>query len=193
VEKVVIVSGFAGSGKSTLAKRLAGHFGLKCVHASDLLKQLMEKKAAEIDTGATTEGKGWWESEEAREYMEKRSKDSSMDRELDRMLLKLIDSGNVVMDSWTMPWLSKKGFRIWLEVSPEARAERVSKRDGLDYESVHERIMSRDTKTAEIYRKTYGFDFGKDLSPFNIVIDAGMAADEVFEEAKAALEKYFNA
>ncbi len=191
-EKIIIVSGFAGSGKSTLAKKLAAAFDLKCVHASDLLKQLMEKKAEEINVNKTTEGRGWWETEEAKEFMKKRMNDGSMDRELDKMLLEIIEEGNVVLDSWTMPWLSKKGFRIWLEANAEERTKRVAGRDKLDYSEVLERIKSRDEKTTRIYRDLYGFEFGVDKTPFNIAIDAALPKEEVFKQAKQALERYFN-
>lgn len=189
--RVIIVSGFAGSGKSTLAEKLAIEFNLPCVHASDILRQLARKKAEEIDTTKTTAGSGWWESEEAKEYMKKRMSDGSLDKELDRMLLAIIDKGNVVMDSWAMPWLSKKGCKIWLNVAAEERAKRVSERDKLPYSEVLKKIKSRDEKTAEIYKKLYGFELGKDLSPFNLVIDAAKSPDEVFAQAKKGIEKIF--
>lgn len=192
-EKIIIVSGFAGSGKSTLAEKLAKHFGMKCIHASDLLRQLQDKKASELRPEESKAGSGWWETKEGKEFMKKRLEDMSMDRELDKLLLKVIDEGNVVVDSWTMPWLSKKGFKIWLDVSAEERAKRVAKRDCLDVKDVIERIEYRDVKTAEIYRNLYGFELGKDLKPFNLVARAEKTEEGVFEEAKKALERYFKA
>ena len=191
-EKIIIVSGFAGSGKSTLAEKLAKYFGLKCVHASDLLRQLQGKKAEELKPEESKAGSGWWETKEGKEFIKKRLADKSMDKELDKLLLKVIDNGNVVVDSWTMPWLSKKGFKIWLNVSAEERARRVAKRDNLEVSEVIEKINYRDTKTAEIYRNLYGFELGKDLKPFSLVAKAEKTEEAVFEEAKKALEKYFN-
>ncbi len=181
---LIIVSGFAGSGKSTLAEGLGKEFGLKVVHASHLLKELATKSVKELDTEHTEAGSGFWESADGKKYLDKRSKDTSMDKKLDRLLLKIADEGNVVLDSWTMPWLCKKGFKIWIETSALERAKRVAQRDNLAEKEVLEKIMERDKKTAEIYRKLYGFEIGKDLKPFHLVIQSdGLEEKKVLEIA----------
>ncbi|MDO8625631.1 MAG: AAA family ATPase, partial [Candidatus Diapherotrites archaeon] len=111
--RVILVCGLAGSGKSTLADRLALRFGLRCVHTSDVLRQLREKDADDIEVFKTKMQKGFWESEESKRFNAERLKDGSLDRQLEKKLLEIIEAGNVVMDSWTMPWLSKKGFKVW--------------------------------------------------------------------------------
>lgn len=187
---VIIVSGFAGSGKSTLAENLAKHFKLKCVHASDVLKQLLEKDVESIDLDKTTGGTGWWESSEGKKFMKQRTADGTLDKILDKKLLELIKKGNIVLDSWTMPWLSKAGYKIWLNTSIEERANRVSERDKLSIEEVKEKIASRDKETSLIYEKLYGFKMGKDLTPFNLILKTdGMSIEEVFEKAKKTIEK----
>jgi CMP/dCMP kinase len=192
MEKVIIVSGFAGSGKSTLADSLSQELGLRCIHASDLLKQLKEKQAGELDTAKTVGGKGWWESKEAEEYMKKRLEDESMDRKLDELLLQEIEKGKVVLDSWTMPWLSKKGFKIWLSASPETRAKRISGRDFLPEKEVAEKIKKRDAETAAIYKKIYGFELGKDFSPFNLILETdSLSEKQVFEKVLKEVKKNF--
>lgn len=190
-EKIaIIVSGFAGSGKSTLAENLARHFGLKCVHASDVLKQMLEKDIESIDLGKTAGGTGWWESEDGKKFMKQRIADGTLDRILDKKLLETIQQGNVVVDSWTMPWLSKAGYKIWLNTSIDERAKRVSERDSLPIEEVKKKIAERDIETAQIYEKLYGFQMGKDLTPFNLVLNTdSMEIGEVFEKAIKAIEK----
>ncbi len=187
---VIIVCGFAGSGKSTLAENLAKHFGLKCVHASDVLKQLMENDIESIDLGKTKPGMGWWESEEGKKFMKQRIADGTLDRVLDKKLLEIIEAGNVVVDSWTMPWLSKTGFKIWLNTSIEERTKRVSERDKLPIEEVRKKITNRDIETKQIYEKLYGFKMGEDLTPFNLVMNTNeMGIEQVFEIAKKEIEK----
>lgn len=189
---LIIVSGLAGSGKSTLAESLAKHFGLKCIHASDILRQLRDKKIDEIRHEQTIPGSGWWESVEGKAYLEKRLHDPSMDKALDKQLLKIAEAGKVVFDSWTMPWLCKQGFKIWLEAPLDVRAQRVSVRDNLSYEIVKERLSEKDMKTAMIYKSIYGFDLGKDFKPFHLMLKTeNLSADDVFERVKAAIQKNF--
>ena len=188
-DRVIIVSGLAGSGKSTLSQQIAKKFGMKCIHASGILRELMEKHVDEITEGAG-KNTGWWESSEGRKFLENRTKDGKFDRMLDKKLLEIIEHGNVVLDSWTMPWLSKKGFKIWLNASVEVRAKRVSGRDAKSIEDVEDSIRERDEKTANIYKELYGFDLGKDFSPFDFVLDTeSMKRQDVFEKALEALKK----
>jgi len=184
---LIIVSGFAGSGKSTLADNLGKHFGLPVVHASHLLQQLKSKQAQELDTSNTKAGSGWWESKEAQDYMKQRQKDASMDKALDKELLAIAGKGNVVLDSWTMPWLCKNGVKVWLNAKSETRAKRVSERDNLKYKDVLKKIKERDRKTAGIYKKIYGFEMGKDFSPFDVVIITDKLAQE--DVRKIAIKK----
>lgn len=189
---LIIVCGFAGSGKSTLTENLAKHFGIPFVHASDVLKQLRSKKPHEIDAKKTAPGKGFWESAEGDAFMKQREKDDSTDRALDKMLLEIADKGNVVLDSWTMPWLCKKGFKIWLHASQKVRARRVAQRDKLEEKTVLEKIIQRDKKTALLYTKLYGFFIGEDLSPFQLAINSGnLGEKEVLEIAVHKVSEYY--
>lgn len=191
-DKVIIVSGFAGSGKSTLAERLAVEFNLRCIHASDLLRQLRDKEIGELDVGKTKSGSGWWESKEAEGYLKKRMKNGSMDKALDKKLLLEIEKGDVVVDSWTMPWLSKKGYKIWLDASIENRAKRIAARDKMELGAVIEKVKERDEKTAQIYRKLYGFGLGRDRLPFDFVLDTNnLDEDAVFKEVSAKIKSFF--
>ncbi len=190
---LIIIAGFAGSGKSTLSELLGHKFSLNVVHASHLLKELQTKSVNELDIKNTQAGSGFWESKEGQEFLKKREQDFSMDKALDKKLLEIAEKGNVILDSWTMPWLSKKGFKIWLNVSQQVRAKRVAERDKLPEKEVLEKIKERDKKTADIYKKIYGFEIGKDFTPFNLVIDASdlnekqvfdLAVKKILESAK---------
>ncbi len=189
---IIIVSGFAGSGKSTLAEKLAKKHGLKCVHASGLLRQLQSRAAEELKTEDAKANTGWWESPEGKAYLEKRLQDSSMDKALDKELLRIAGEDQVVLDSWTMPWLFKgQAFKVWLKTSLDVRAKRVSGRDKLDQKEVHQKLADRDEKTAAIYKKIYGFELGKDLKPFSLVLDTDQLNEEkVFQKVDEELGKW---
>lgn len=191
---IVIVTGMPGSGKSTLVELLASEFKLKAVYASDILKQLKEKGITDVNAEQTKKSSGWWESREAGDYAEQRKKDFSMDRALDEKLLEIIETGdNLVVDSRTMPWLSKKGFKAWIGASEEVRAARIAERDGTDPEKVKGAMRKRAENDRAIYKELYGFDYGKDFSVFDLVLDTDdMDKQQVFEEVRDEIKNRVN-
>ena len=165
-----------GSGKSTVARKIAERYGLRYICGGDALKELA------IELGYDVRKVGWWESEEGRKFLQLRTKNPMFDKKVDEKLLKWIERGNVVVDSWTIPWLFKGGFKIWLEASPEVRAKRLAKRDNINFTQALQILKEKDEKSKNIYRKIYGFNFGEDLSPFDLVLDVNLLnIDEVFD------------
>jgi cytidylate kinase len=178
VEKpvVICISGLAGSGKSTLARKLAHEYGLRYYSGGDALKALAAEQ------GYESIEHGWWESEEGMRFLEKRRTNPRFDETVDRRLLELARRGNVVLDSWTMPWLLDDAFKIWLEASPEKRAERIAKRDRTSAEEALEALRRKEKQTRAIYRKLYGFSLGEDFAPFYLILETGnLTAKEVFQ------------
>ncbi len=171
MNKVVIVSGLSGSGKSNLVDKIAEEFNLKCIHTSALLKEIIENNNTHLTEENNIGNKGLWESSKGRKLIEKRLEQSEFDKILDKKLLEFIEQGNIVMDSWTMGYLSKKGFKIWLNASLETRAKRITKRNCRTFEEILKAIKSKEEKTAEIYKKLYGFTLGEELEKFNLIID----------------------
>jgi cytidylate kinase len=172
---VICICGMAGSGKSTLAKRVAQEYGLRYFSGGDALMALA------VEEGYKPLERGWWESNEGLRFLEKRRKDPRFDKAIDEKLLKTAEKGNVVLDSWTMPWLFNNGFKIWLEASPEKRAERIAIRDRMDYYEALEALKKKESQTKKIYKKMYGFNLGDDLEPFNFILDTDtLGVDEVF-------------
>jgi len=166
----------AGSGKSTVAKKLAKKYGLKYYSGGDALKALA------LEGGYKQLKHGWWESKEGMRFLEERSKEPKFDEAVDKKLLEHAQQGNVVLDSWTMPWLLKKGFKIWLEASPEKRAERIAKRDGISVGETLKALRDKEERTKAIYKKLYGFSLGEDFTPFHLILDTdNLKAEEVFQ------------
>ena len=166
----------AGSGKSTLAKKLAKKYGLKYYSGGDALKALAMEEGYKISE------RGWWESEEGKRFLEKRGRDPKFDEAVDKKLLELAKKGTVVLDSWTMPWLLKEGFKVWLEASSEKRAERIAVRDGISVKEAFNALKNKEEQTKAIYKKLYGFSLGEDFSPFHLILDTDcLEADEVFQ------------
>lgn len=181
---VVCVCGMAGSGKSTVAKKLAEKYGLKYYSGGEALKALaMEKGYRPLE-------KGWWESREGLTFLEDRARNPEFDKAVDRKLLEIAKQGNVVLDSWTMPWLLKNGFKIWLDASVVKRAERVAERDGISVKKALKVLKTKEEKTKAIYKKLYGFSLGEDFTPFHLILDTdSLTAEEVLEVLSIVLDK----
>jgi cytidylate kinase len=173
---VVCISGMAGTGKSTLAKKLAQKYKLKYYSGGDALKELAK------DEGYNPSSRGWWESPEGLSFLKKREKNLKFDKAVDDKLLEYAQQGNVLLDSWAMPWLLKTGFKIWLVASEEKRAERIAKRDKIAVKKALQVLKEKEARTKAIYKKLYGFTLGEDFDPFNLVLDTdNLNAGEVFQ------------
>jgi CMP/dCMP kinase len=172
---VVCISGMAGTGKSTLAKRLAQKYGLAYYSGGDALRALAAEK------GYDSLSNGWWESPDGMRFLEQRKEDATFDKKVDEKLLQYAERGNVLLDSWTMPWLLKGGFKIWLSASVERQAERVAKRDNMTAEEGMRALKEKEARTKAIYKQLYGFSLGEDFAPFDLVVDTdNLNAEEVF-------------
>lgn len=193
---IVIVCGLPGAGKSVLVERLAKHYKLKKVFASDILKQLKGKKGKKvekIDVSKTAKSSGWWETEEGQKFNLERLEDKSFDKALDDKLLEIIEKeDNLIMDSRTMPWLAKKEglIKIWITASPNIRAQRVAGRDKEDWKKVLQMMEQRLEIDKKIYKKLYKIDFSEDLMPFQIRLDtSNMGEEEVFQNVVQKIDE----
>jgi cytidylate kinase len=173
---VFCISGMAGTGKSTLSKKLAKKYKLRYYSGGDALKALAAKE------GYNSSKRGWWESPEGLKFLEKREKNLEFDKAVDDKLLEYAQQDNVLLDSWTMPWLLKTGFKIWLAASVERRAERIAKRDKMPIKEALHVLKEKEARTKAIYKKLYGFTLGEDFEPFDLVLDTNaLNAGEVFQ------------
>ena len=173
---VICISGMAGTGKSTLSKKLAEKYNLKCYSGGDALKELAKAEGYDVSR------QGWWESLEGLNFLKERVIDPKFDKAVDAKLLEYAQQGNVLLDSWTMPWLLKEGFKIWLMGSIEKRASRVAERDKITLNEAFKVLEEKESRTKAIYKKLYGFALGEDFAPFDLVLDTdNLNAEEVFE------------
>jgi CMP/dCMP kinase len=173
---VICISGMAGTGKSTLSKKLAEKYNLNCYSGGDALKELANAE------GYDASRQGWWESPEGLKFLNERVNDPKFDQAVDAKLIEYAQQGNVLLDSWTMPWLLKDGFKIWLLASLEKRAARVAVRDKITFDEALKVLKEKEDRTKAIYKKLYGFALGEDLAPFDLILDTdNLSANEVFE------------
>lgn len=172
--KAIILCGMPAVGKTTVAKIIASKLGLKLIGGGDILKEIA------LEEGYNAVGDDWWDTGEGMKFMKERAGSPEFDREVDRRLLAKASKGDVVMTSYTLPWLSKDGVKVWLSGTKRSRAERMAKRDSSSPEECAKVIEARDSENNALYKKLYGIDFGNDLSPFTIVVGTdGVPAAEV--------------
>jgi cytidylate kinase len=162
---VICVCGMTASGKSTVARRIAEKYGLRFFSGGDALKTLA------IEMGYKPLDCGWWESEEGLRFLQQRLSDPDFDRKVDQNLLERARKGNVVLDSWTMPWLFNGGYKIWIDASKKVRVERLAKRDGMILGKAVKVLEEKERVTKTIYARLYGFRLEEDFSPFDLIVD----------------------
>ncbi|TFH23121.1 cytidylate kinase [Candidatus Bathyarchaeota archaeon] len=172
---IICISGMAGTGKSTLSKKISEKYGLRYFSGGDVLKELAKQEGYDVSV------QGWWESPNGLKFLNERINDPKFDKAVDDKLMEYAQQGNVLLDSWTMPWLLKEGFKIWLEAPFEKRAARVAVRDGMTTSEIFEVLQEKEARTKAIYKELYGFILGEDFKPFDFVLDTdNLSADEVF-------------
>ena len=182
----IIISGPPAIGKTTIAKAITEEFGLTHLSGGDILKELAEEE------GFKTGGDDWWDTQEGMNFLSQRQENSEFDKKVDEKLKKHFLDGNVVITSYTLPWLVEGGVKIWLEGSKENSAQRMTTRDNLSKDSALEIVQKRYQENKKIYKALYGFEFGEDLSVFDKVIETdGLNASQVLDIAKTIVRKLF--
>ena len=186
-EKIVVcISGLAATGKSTLAKRLAESLNLRYVSGGEGLKMLA------VEMGYRSGGREWWETEEGMRFLEERLRNPEFDKLVDRKLIEFAKAGNVIIDSWVLPWLYRDGFNIWLKARTEVRAERMAKRSGISVEEARKLLEKRDAESIELYRRLYGVEVGRDFEPFHLILDTSdLDESAVYRIVLQAVKEFF--
>lgn len=173
---VICIGGLAGSGKSALARKVAEKYKLEYLSGGDALRALA------LEKGYKPLAAGWWESSEGMRFLEERERDQRFDETVDRKLLRMARKENIILDSWTMPWLLEGAFKIWLEASAEKRATRIAKRDRISFKDAFNALKRKEKQTKAIYKKLYGFNLGEDFAPFDFILDTNnLDSEEVFQ------------
>lgn len=82
----VVISGWPAVGKTTIACELASEFGLVTYNGGDILKMLAREGGY---SSATSKG-DWWDTQEAKEFMEERKRDPTFDKKVDERLAEIL-------------------------------------------------------------------------------------------------------
>ncbi|HOZ35881.1 MAG TPA: cytidylate kinase family protein [archaeon] len=189
---IVLICGFSASGKSYLVNSVAKKLKYKHIHTSDILNQfasgIPENK---IQIENTKMNNGWYEFSG---LDKKRDKSKFLDKKLDKFLIKLVNTkDNLVLDSWTLPYLVKKNpkiIKIWLDATEIERAKRLSLRDKISFKEAHTVLKEKDSFSKTHFQKLYGFTLGKDKKVFDLVINTNkLSIKQVEEKTMSFLKK----
>ncbi|TLY04825.1 MAG: AAA family ATPase, partial [Thaumarchaeota archaeon] len=104
----VIISGPPAIGKTTIAKGLAKEFDLKYLSGGDVLKDMAKEQ------GFVTDREDFWDTNAGMNFLSIRKGNPEFDREVDEKLKKIFLNDDVIITSYTLPWLVKDGVKIWL-------------------------------------------------------------------------------
>jgi CMP/dCMP kinase len=186
----IVISGWPAVGKTTIACKLAEEFDIVMYNGGDILKML-----AEEDKGYSVKRDDWWDTIEAKKFMEERKSDPSFDKKVDKKLIQIVKKGGAVITSYTLPWLvvdeSVIIIKFWLRGSPENRAKRMANRDSISFAEAKRITKLRDEENKRIYYRLYGFRFGEDLTVFDYVLNTDrLALDSLVEISKLIVRRH---
>ena len=188
----IVISGWPAVGKTTIAWKLAEEFDIVMYNGGDILKML-----AEEEKGYSVKRDDWWDTTEAKKFMEERKSDPSFDKKVDDRLIQIVKKGGTVITSYTLPWLvvdeSIIIIKFWLRGSPENRAKRMANRDGISFAEAKRITKMRDEENKRIYYRLYGFRFGEDLTVFDYVLNTDrLSLDSLIEISKLIVRRHID-
>ncbi len=178
----VVLSGLPAAGKTTVGGILCDILGFRLLGGGDILKEMAAERGFKVT------GKEWWDTPDGAKFLKERESNPNFDKEVDRKLDEKIRKGDIVVTSYTAPWIIDAGFKVWLNGSTTKRTERMAKRDGTDIEDMAKVVKLRDSENKKLYKNLYNIDYGKDLSPFHLIIDTNEITPE--EVAEIIINKY---
>ncbi len=182
----IIISGPPAVGKTTMAEGLAKEFNLQYLSGGDALKVIAKER------GFNSNGKDWWDTTDGIKFLNQRRKNFEFDKIVDSKLKQFFCSGNVVITSYTLPWLVSGGIKIWLLCSYKNSAERMKIRDNVPIEKALEIVKKRYNDNRLLYKKLYNIQFGDDTSIFDKIINTNcLNSFQVLEIAKSIVRKIF--
>jgi cytidylate kinase len=170
----VSISGHPGSGTTTLVNSICKLMSWTTVNGGDIFRNQAKDRGISLA-----------------EFSEICRSDESIDRMLDAMLIEYMEAedGPEIVESRLAGWWAYRQniscVRIWLEVSDEERAHRVSSREGLSMEEA----LSANKKRLLVDRQRYESMYGirpSDATPYTHTIDATTLSKE--EVLKVALK-----
>ncbi len=182
----VAISGMPGAGSSTVGKLLAvklkiNHFSpgqffkdislgkIKNNEYYNLFKHLCESNNIEIPEIITNDraraGVSLWNTEFG--------KSKKFHEVLDELQREIAKKKGVVIDGkLSLRMLHDSDLKVWIKANLQKRAERITKREGINIEDAKNNIIEREQREREEWKRIYGFDYFDQEKDADIIIDS---------------------
>lgn len=164
---LITISGLSGSGKSSTAKELGRRLDMPTVDIGKIFRGMAAKYGMTvIEFGIYAE------------------KNPEIDRELDAaMVRRARRKRDLILQGRLAGWMALRhdlpAVRLWIAASPQVRASRVARREGIPYKRALTAISRRDRDNLDRYRQTYGLDLN-DLTIYDSVVQTdNLTVEEV--------------
>ncbi len=179
----ITIAGTPGSGKSTVSREIAERLGLRHYSVGDLMREMARKrKVSVLELARIAEKDG-----------------GRVDRELDRMQIRLQKKDNFVIDSRLGFHFIPDSFKVFLKVNDIEAARRIyagrrkEERENTTLKKTLANIRRREKSERIRYKKYYGVDI-LDCKKFDLVIDTtglrnGQAAGKILSEIRRKVYK----
>ncbi len=155
----ITISGHPGSGTSTLVEQLEQQLGWTSLNGGQIFREQAKEHGMSL-----------------KDFGQMCTSNLEIDRGLDEILKERMLSGkSEIVESRLAGWwayrLDVDCVRVWLNVSPEERAIRVTKREGISIEEAHEANELRRKVDLSRFEELYGLN-PEDTTPYTHIIEA---------------------
>jgi cytidylate kinase len=137
----IAISGRSGCGNTTICKILSDNFNLRFINFT--FRSLAQERGIELKT-----------------ILELAANDDSFDREVDtRQVMLAREEGGCVLGSRLAIWmLEEADLKVYLEASPQIRAQRIFNRESGSLEEITAFTEERDRQDHARYMRIYNID-----------------------------------
>ncbi len=155
----ITISGHPGSGTSTLVEQIEQHFSWSSLNGGQIFREQAKAHGMSL-----------------KEFGQMCTSNLDVDRELDEILKERMLSGvSEVVESRLAGWwayqLNVDCVRLWLSVSSEERARRVTNREDIPFEEAYEANELRRNVDLSRFQELYGLN-PEDATPYTHIIEA---------------------
>jgi cytidylate kinase len=173
----ITISGHPGSGTSTLVGRLQQHFNWSSLNGGQIFREQAQKEGVSLA-----------------EFGQMCISNLDVDRGLDEILQQRMLAGDAdIVESRLAGWwafrLNLECVRLWVNVSEDERAKRVTKREGIPFEEAVAANKKRLEVDLQRFHELYGLN-PEDPTPYSHIIDASvLSIEEIVEKVILILEE----